>query len=442
VQLDFGHAQVGQDQIKAVLDNLSGEAQEPTPIKYKRPLLYPKQEAAIFYPSDVDGKLARFSFIEAATKTGKTVGCIAWLFEQALFGGAPGHNYWWIAPVYKQAEIAYLRMKRAYPDGTFKTNDGDLTLTLTCNGGTIFFKSGEKADNLYGEDVYAAVIDEASRMREESWWAIRSTLTATRGPCRFIGNVKGRRNWFYALARRAQSGEQGMAHYKIIAADAVRAGVLSGDEIADAKRDLPEAIFRELYLAEPSDDGGNPFGLQHIASCVAPLSKEPTVVWGWDLAKSVDWTVGVGLDTWGRVSQLERWQRIPWEDTITRIRARTANKPALVDSTGVGDPVLESLQKGTRNFEGYTFTPASKQKIMEGLAVAIQSRATTIIEGVHRQEIEDFEYEYTRTGVRYTAPEGFHDDTVCAHALANHHKSHVRAPMVITDDLMAFSEGR
>ena len=34
------------------------------------------------------------------------------------------------------------------------------------------------------------------------------------------------------------------------------------------------------------------------------------------------------------------------------------------------------------------------------------------------EELESFEYEYTRTGVRYSAPQGCHDDTVCALALA------------------------
>jgi hypothetical protein len=33
-------------------------------------------------------------------------------------------------------------------------------------------------------------------------------------------------------------------------------------------------------------------------------------------------------------------------------------------------------------------------------------------------ELEQFEYSYTRTGVRYGAPDGFHDDTVCSLALA------------------------
>ena len=41
--------------------------------------MYPKQIDAIFTP-------ARYSVIEASTKSGKTVGCIIWLFEQALQG--------------------------------------------------------------------------------------------------------------------------------------------------------------------------------------------------------------------------------------------------------------------------------------------------------------------------------------------------------------------
>lgn len=320
-------------------------------------------------------------------------------------------------------------MKNFFGEGTFVVNETDQRLTLISNGAVIWFKSAEKPDNLYGEDVYAAVFDEASRGREESWWALRSTLTATRGPVRFIGNVKGRRNWFYALARRAEAGEPDSAYYKIVAADAVKAGVLDAEEIESARRVLPEQIFRELYLAEPSDDGGNPFGLSKIAACVAPgLSKAPPVVWGWDLAKHVDWTVGMALDADGRVCRFERFQK-PWDDTIKYI-VDVTNAPALVDSTGVGDPIVELLQKNKPGmFEGYLFTSASKQKLMEGLAVEIQSLRTGYPDGVIKSELDSFEYEYTKTGVRYSAPEGFHDDTVCSLALAHFHKGAARVPL-------------
>jgi hypothetical protein len=35
---------------------------------------------------------------------------------------------------------------------------------------------------------------------------------------------------------------------------------------SDEQATLPEHVFRELYLAEPSDDEGNPFGLEAIAA--------------------------------------------------------------------------------------------------------------------------------------------------------------------------------
>ena len=181
-------------------------------------------------------------------------------------------------------------MRRGLDQQLYTANESELTIRLI-NGTTVAFKSGEKPDNLYGEDVYAAVLDEATRMREEAWFAIRSTLTATRGEVRIIGNVKGRRNWAYGLARRAEGGEPEWMYAKLTATDAIEAGILASEEIEQAKSQLPENVFRELYFAEPSDDGGNPFGQEAIRACIGDISVKPPVVYGVDLAKSVDWTV-------------------------------------------------------------------------------------------------------------------------------------------------------
>jgi hypothetical protein len=106
----------------------------------------------------------------------------------------------------------------------------------------------------------------------------------------------------------------------------------------------------------------------------------------------------------------------------------------LVDSTGVGDPVLEELQFEHGNFMGYHFSLVSKQKLMEGLSVSIQSHEIGFPKGLITQELESFEYEYTKTGVRYSAPEGQHDDCVAALALARQMWSEV-AP---GDNIMEF----
>lgn len=381
-----------------------------TKVEYHRPRLTDYQMDALFCSE-------RYAICEATTKSGKTVGCMAWLTEQAWLHGGPGHNFWWVAPIFAQAKIPFRRIKRNMSQGSYVANESELTLTLL-NDSVLWFKGADKPDSLYGEDVYAAVIDEASRCKEEAWHALRTTLTATKGPVRIIGNVKGRKNWAYRMARRAEAGEKDMHYAKITAYDAVAAGILSADEVEDAKRQLPGAVFRELYLAEPSDDEGNPFGIAAIQACTAPLSDDEPDVWGWDLAKSQDWTVGIALDKDGQVCRFERWQG-PWEMTIMRIKELTARKPALVDSTGVGDPILEALQKdGGSNFEGYKFTATTKQQLMEGLAVAIQRRETAFPAGPVTSELESFEYVYSRTGVHYSAPEGLHDDCVCALALA------------------------
>jgi phage FluMu gp28-like protein len=378
-------------------------------IHYNRPALANYQIDALFND-------ARYGIVEASTKAGKTAACLVWIIEQALLGKS-GQDFWWICPVYGQARIAFRRLKAGLPRESYTANESELTLTLI-NGSRIVCKSAEKPDNLYGEDVFAAVFDEASRAREEAWHALRSTLTATRGKVRIIGNVKGRKNWAYKLARKAESGEPGMSYQKITAYDAIDAGILSEDEIEDARCQLPDNVFRELYLAEPSDDEGNPFGLIAIRDCIAPLSTDEAVCFGVDLAKSVDFSVIIGLDKNKQVCAFERFQK-SWNDTIETVRRVCGNTKALVDSTGVGDAVLESLQAGGRtNFEGFKFTAPSKQQLMEGLAVAIQKQEIRFPDGVITNELESFEYEYTRTGVRYSAPSGMHDDAVCALALA------------------------
>jgi hypothetical protein len=398
-------------------------------IRFRRPTLYPRQQDAIYSP-------ARYSVIEASTKSGKTVGCMVWLAEQAWLG-KPGHEFWWIAPIYEQSRIVFRRLLRGLTRDTFVANQADSTITLA-NGAVLRFKGADNPDSLYGEDVHACVIDEATRVKEDAWFAVRSTLTATRGKVRIIGNVKGRRNWAYRLARRAESGEPDMHYARITAYDAIQAGVLQQSEIDDARAQLPESVFRELYEAEPSDDEGNPFGLQAIRACLEPLHAEcEPVCWGWDLARANDWTWGVGLCEHASVCASERWNqtRYPdlavdddaesssahpeyWELTLRRITDLVGRLPAVVDSTGPGGPIDQALNAAHRNFEGYVFNQKSKQLLMEGLAVAIQSHQVSFPEGPLSLELEAFEYAYSRTGVHYSAPEGMHDDGVCALALA------------------------
>jgi len=215
-------------------------------IVIKRPNLTSYQKDFLYNDS-------RFTITEASTKVGKTFSHIWWLFEQAHASwNKENYNHWWVAPVYSQAKIAFNRMKAKVSriDG-YKINESNLIIT-TPIGTHIYFKSAEKPDNLFGEDVYSCVFDEAPRARVEAFYALRSTLTATKGKLKIIGNFGGASNWVHHLKEKALTDPE-YAYFKITAWDAVKEGILDREEVLQAQRDLPAKVFNQLYLAEVTD---------------------------------------------------------------------------------------------------------------------------------------------------------------------------------------------
>ena len=380
--------------------------------------LYEEQRAALFGPEHL-------ALTEASTKSGKTTAALLWLLDRACDPQRKrGDAVWWVAPVYSQALIPFRRMSSALNGKRKKqvaVNNQALTVTLP-NGVRIEFKTGKIPDNLYGEDVYAAVIDEGSRQSRESIVAVRTTLTATHGPWRILGNVRGRGNYFYELCRAAEAGRLPDATYHHINAYTAAAHNLPGlptlADIESAKAELPPSAFRELFLAEPAGSDVNPFGIDAPRACVGPLADGPVVAFGVDLAQSVDYTVVVGLNAAAQVCYYDRWQG-PWSTTVPRIVSALGTTPALVDATGVGSPVLSQLtEAGCYGAQGYVFTGPSKQRLVAGLQMAVQQNRVRY-PSTFLDELTVFEYKYTTAGnVQYSAPPGYHDDIVCALALA------------------------
>ena len=264
---------------------------------------------------------------------------------------------------------------------------------------------------------YARVfVDEAAHAPQlEADWtmAIRPTLADLEGDAWFLSTPFGH-NYFHRLWVNGQDGKPGWKSWQMPTSTNP---YIKPAEIEAARVELPADAFAQEYLAEFLADAANPFGVNAIRACITDYVPRVPTVWGVDLAKSHDWTVAVGLDQGGRVVAFQRWQS-DWRNTAARVAAMIGNTPALVDSTGVGDPIVEQLQQSCPLTEGYKFTMTSKQQLMEGLAVAIQQGRTGFPEGPIVNELELFQYEYRPSGVRYTAPAGMHDDCVDALALA------------------------
>jgi hypothetical protein len=353
---------------------------------------------------------ARFRVVMCGRRFGKSELSQVEIIKNAIVGQTVAY----ITPTYNLAKTFFDKLAKAVP---FASNRSDLTLEFP-NGGSVQFFTGERLDNLRGRKFHLVVIDEASFIPDlEGGWlnSIRPTLTDYKGRALFLSTPKGK-NYFYSLFMKGNGGEEDWQSFKFSTYDNP---YIDKSEIDSARMQLPEVVFEQEYMANPAENAANPFGSAYIRQCIFPMSNGPVACYGIDLAKSVDWTVVIGLDKNGSVCHYERFQR-DWRQTKECI-INLPKAPILMDSTGVGDPIFEDMQREGLNVQGYKFSSTSKQMLMEGLASAIHQRKITYPPGPIVDELEIFEYQYTSFGVKYSAPQGFHDDCVVSLSLAWQH---------------------
>jgi len=350
----------------------------------------------------------RFNVANCGRRFGKSMLSVNLLAETAIDGYPAGY----FAPTYKLLEGTFKECLSALDPIISKKHDNQFIELIT--GGSIEFWSLDNPQAGRSRKYKVAIIDEAAFVKNlwEAWTkAIRATLTDLKGDAWFLSTPKGK-NDFYKLYQRGVSGEANWQSWQMTTYDNP---YIDPKEIDDAKRDLPEIAFNQEYLAQFADNAANPFGLNFIEQCTYPMSTLPPICFGIDLAKSYDWTVIIGLDVNGSVCHFDRFQK-DWKQTITHINNLPV-VPISIDTTGVGDPVAEMVDK-RYYLDMFKFSNTSKQQLMEMLAIAIQQRKINFPEGLITEELGNFEYEYTKGGVKYSAPTGLHDDCVCALALA------------------------
>jgi hypothetical protein len=358
---------------------------------------------------------ARFKVVMCGRRFGKTALGIRWLMDGALAGEPVA----WFAPSYKLALEAWRELVDRLKPVTARISEQDKRLELL-TGGVVEVWTLDGPDPARGRKYARVVIDEAGIVRDllDLWQqAIRPTLVDLGGRALLLGTPKGRRHGFVVLFQRGQQPDE--AEWASFRASTLENPYIPADEVETARRELPAAVFAQEFEGIPTDDGGNPFGVDAIRDAVGTLAVAPPVVYGLDLARALDYTVLCGLDAWRRVVVLDRWQA-PWQVTKERVQATVGSTPVVADATGVGDAIVADLQQMDVAVTPHVFTASSKLRLMQRLITALQGRELTVPAGWLVQELEAFEFTYTASGVKYEAPPGLHDDGVMALSLALH----------------------
>jgi len=392
---------------------------KPTEVNVRLHKLHPGQKRVAEHP-------ARFRVVMCGRRYGKSALGIRLACDAALQGKPVG----WFAPSYKLALEAWRELSQRLQPIVARQNEQDKRMELV-TGGVIEIWTLDTPDPARGRKYALAVIDEAGIAKDllEVWQAaIRPTLVDFGGRALFLGTPKGRRHGFVTLFTRGDSGED--PDWQSFRASTLENPYIPPEEIEAARKELPPEIFQQEFEGIPTDDGANPFGLDAIRKAVGVEDGQAPVVYGIDLARSVDYTVVCGLDAWRRVVTLERWQ-LPWAATKAKILEMVGPTPCVVDATGVGDAIVSDLQQLGVSVTPHVFTQSSKLRLMQRLIAAFQGGELQIPAGWLPAELEAFEFSYTATGVKYEAPKGYHDDGVMALGLALHGWDRVQ---VVTPD--------
>ena len=341
--------------------------------------------------------------------------------ESALEGGAS----WWVAPSYKVAAVGWRQLRKLaqqVPDATIREGDRKVDFP---NGGWFQVRSADTPDSLRGEGLNRVVIDECAFVAEATWTeAIRPALSDRKGDALLISTPKGQ-NWFW---RAWIKGQEDGGEWKSWSFPSVSNPFLDPAEIAAAKQDIPERTFIQEYLAEFLPDAGGVF--RKVAEAVDAGRKGPeppvagaTYSMGVDLARVEDFTVLDVFDAAGRQVYHERFNQISWERqeaSIARVSTLYNDASIHLDSTGLGDPIYERLRKSGVRVRPYGFTNASKEALIDSLAMKIEKGEIRLLDvPVQTAELQAYQYELTPSrNVRMNAPEGMHDDCVIGLALA------------------------
>lgn len=349
----------------------------------------------------------------------------------SLAAASQGAKVAWVVPTYRNgrplwqwADNAVAMLRKA---GKVTTNKSERLIEFIY-GGFLGIYSADSPDSIRGDWFHLVIIDEAARVVEEAWTdVIQPTLADVDGDAILISTPKGR-NWFW------REWNRGLADGQRVASFAAPSSANPNPKIREAARLAQDRVtnrtYRQEWLAEFLEGEGTVF--RNLAACMsAPKDARPDdhkkhrLVAGLDWAKQNDFTATsiVCADCKVEVAH-DRFNQIDYHFQRDRLKA-LYNKWDVShiegESNSIGEPNIEELQRDGLPIVGFQTTATSKPPLIESLALCFEKVECQWLDNpIWTGEAEAYEITTSPITGRatYSAPAGWHDDTVMARALA------------------------
>lgn len=293
------------------------------------------------------------------------------------------------------------------------------------NGGMIAVRSTHNPDNLRGEGLDLAILDEAAFMHPRVWSeVVRPMLVTTRGGAVFLSTPFGR-NWFYDLYRIGMDPEE--PEWQSFHYPTHTNRLISATELESIRRITSLHVWQAEYEAKFTDDSGQVFrGIRDAIVAYTPDAPQDGhhYVAGIDWGRENDYTVIAVIDANTRqMVAIDRFNQIGWSLQRGRLQAIVEYwNPDVIwaEANSIGEPNIDALMQEGLPMRAFMTTARSKAPLIESLALAIERRDIGLLDNpVLLGELASYAMQRLQGGgYRYGAPAGSHDDTVIATALA------------------------
>lgn len=373
------------------------------------------------WQDQVAREASRFNVVNVGRRAGKTVlGLDRCATRETL-----SYPVAWFSPTYKMLLEVWREAVRTFAPITVRRTVQERRLEFL-TGGLLEFWSLDNPDVARGRKYRRIVVDEAAMVPNlmDIWqYALRPTLADYVGDAWFLSTPKGR-NGFW---RMFQWGiDPAMPDWMAWQMPST-VGMVSPSEIDEMQRTLPDRAFRQEILAEFLEDGTF---FQNVTACatataqtVGTVGRQYAIGVDWARSAGGDYTVYAVMDV--REQALVHLTRFAGVDYNTqRSRLRTLHlafnrAPILAEYNSMGGPQVEALQADGLPVRGFTTTAGSKHELISALELAFDQQQISILDDPTLiAELQAYEKRERSGYPAYGAPEGMHDDTVIALALA------------------------
>ena len=368
----------------------------------------------------------RFNVLDCGRRWGKTVLGIDLAAEVALSGYPVG----WFAPTYKLLSEAWRDLLKVLRPYVIRANATDHRVELM-TGGVVEMWSLDSEDGGRSRKYARVIVDEAAMVPQllVAWNdAIRPTLTDLRGDAWFMSTPKGRNDFWQLYQYGLDPLREDWRCWQMPTSTNP---FIPPGEVEAAQSEMPEDSFRKEYLAEFLEDSAVFRRVRESATAKHqgyamdghPSHPKHSYVVGVDWGKYEDYSVFAVIDTTIReLCYLDRSNRIDYTVQVRRLEdiCKRYQVSQVIAESNANATTIELLRKANLPVREFVTTNQSKQNIIEGLMLGLESGKLKILnEPVLLGELQAFEA--TRLpggGLRYAAPSGYHDDCVMALALA------------------------